>query len=168
MTAFASSILLGINFYSIVKQQTNDAVNKKMNEYRELGGNKIIEIGGSLRKMYSLIKNNEIICFLMDQSAHSDYSIYADFFGQKTATFAGPAKMALKFRTELVFVYGYRKDDYSYLIRTEKIDYEDITGMSDENITELTGRINLMIEKYVTAYSDQWLWMHRRFKHVRK
>ena len=118
--------------------------------------------------MYSIIKNNEIICFLTDQSAHSDYSIYADFFGQKTATFAGPAKMALKFRTELVFAYGYRNQDYSYIIRAEKLEYNDLIEVNDENVIELTRRINLMIEKYVTEYPDQWLWMHRRFKHVRK
>jgi lauroyl/myristoyl acyltransferase len=97
LTAFAYSLIFHRRLNIIAKIQSNKKVNNRINSYRELSGNEIIEISASLRTIYSKIKNNEIVCFLVDQSANPDYSVYVDFFGRKVATFDGPAKMALKY-----------------------------------------------------------------------
>lgn len=153
----------------IVKGQSNKRVNRKINQYRELSGNEMIEIGGSLRNIYSLIKKNEIVCFLMDQSAHPDYSVYADFFGIKVATFSGPAKIALKNNTEIIFAYSTRNKHYNYYIKIDKIDYSDLNGgPTDENVQILTERINEKLEAAIREHPEQWLWIHRRFKHIQK
>jgi Kdo2-lipid IVA lauroyltransferase/acyltransferase len=169
MTAFAYAKVFRSKLNIVVKPQSNKGVNKKINMYREKCGNEMIEIGTSLRNIYTLIKQNEIVCFLMDQSAHPDYSVYAKFFGQKVSTFAGPAKIALKNNTEIVFAYGYRSKTYKYFITVEKIECSDlIGGATNENVEILTGRINEKLEHAIREHPDQWLWLHRRFKHVRK
>lgn len=153
----------------IAKSQTNKLVNDKINEYRELGGNRIIEIGGSLREIYNLVKENGIVCFLMDQSANPDYSVYSKFFGQNVATFSGPAKMALKFNTEIIFAYPVRQKRYNYFINVDKITYEDLLGgATEENVQILTDRINEKLEAAIRENPDQWLWVHRRFKHIKQ
>ena len=153
----------------IVKSQTNNLVNNKINEFRELCGNRIIEIGSSMREIYNIVKVNGIVCFLMDQSANPDYSVYSNFFGQNVATFSGPAKMALKFNTELIFAYPIRQKNYNYLIKVDKILYDDlIGGATDENVQKLTDRINEKLESAIRENPDQWLWIHRRFKHLKK
>lgn len=152
----------------IVKIQSNSLVNRKVNELRENSGNQMIEIGSTLRKVFELIKKNEIICFLMDQSANPDYSIYAEFFGIKTTTFAGPFKIALKSGTELLFAYMYRNENYKYFFSTERIDISDIKGGDTfENIQLLTERFNKRLENIIREHPDQWLWFHRRFKHIK-
>ena len=130
-------------------------------------GNNIIEVGASLRSIFKLILQNSIVCFLVDQSAHSDYSVYADFFGHKVATFSGPAKMALKFKTALVFAYSVRERKYKYRIVVEEIKYDDLTELNDENVRILTERINKMLENIIRENPEQWLWFHRRFKHLK-
>jgi KDO2-lipid IV(A) lauroyltransferase len=167
MQASAFSRVLNARINGVAKPQTNSLVNKKIIEYRELGGSKVIEIGGSLRSIYTLLNKNEIVLFLMDQSANPDYSVYAEFYGYKIATFTGPAKMALKNRTDIVFAYAYRKPDYSYVVRAERLIYDDLTEYSGDNIAELTGRINSMLENVIREYPDQWHWFHRRFKHIK-
>lgn len=153
----------------IVKSQTNNLVNNKINDYRELGGNRIIEIGSSLREIYKIVKENGIVCFLMDQSANPDYSVYSNFFGQNVATFSGPAKIALKYNTGLIFAYPVRQKNYNYLIKVDKILYDDlIGGATNENIQILTDRINQKLETAIRENPDQWLWIHRRFKHVKQ
>jgi len=153
----------------IVKSQTNNLVNNKVNEFRELGGNRIIEIGSSLREIYNIVKENGIVCFLMDQSANPDYSVYSKFFGQNVATFSGPAKMALKFNTPLIFAYPVRQKNYTYLINVDKIEYDDLQGgATDENVQLLTDRINQKLEVAIRENPEQWLWIHRRFKHLKQ
>jgi KDO2-lipid IV(A) lauroyltransferase len=153
----------------VVKNQSNKLVNKKINKYRELSGNEVMAIGGSLRNIYTLIKRNELVCFLMDQSAPPDYCVYANFFGKKVSTFAGPAKIALKNNTELIFGYPYRNKNYNYIIIMDKINYDDLVGgATEENITILTTRINAKLENAIREHPDQWLWVHRRFKHIKE
>lgn len=153
----------------VAKSQSNKRVNKKVNEFRELGGNRIIEIGGSLREIFEIVKKNGIVCFLMDQSAHPDYSVYADFFGYKVATFSGPAKMALKMNPEIVFAFPERDKNYNYFYHVQALDYSDLQGgATDENVLILTERINKLLENAIRKNPGQWLWVHRRFKHIQK
>ena len=169
LTAFAYAKTFRTRLNIIVKSQSNKRVNRKVNQYRELSGNEMIEIGGSLRNIYTLIKKNEIVCFLMDQSANPDYSVYSKFFGINVATFSGPAKIALKNNTEIIFAYSVRNRNYNYIIKIEKIIYDDLNGgATDENVSILTSRINQKLESSIRENPEQWLWVHRRFKHIQK
>ena len=95
ITAFAYAKIFRGKLDILAKTQSNKFVDVKLNEYRELSGNEIIPVGAPIRSVFKKILRNEIVCFLVDQSAHPVYSEYADFFGHKVATFSGPAKMAL-------------------------------------------------------------------------
>ncbi|HAY32680.1 MAG TPA: hypothetical protein DCY06_00980, partial [Bacteroidetes bacterium] len=109
----------------------------------------------------------DIVCFLIDQSAHPDYSVYINFLGQNTSAFSGPAKIALKKRPELILGYGVRNKNYKYEIFLSNINYEDINEYNPENIKLLTQRIQTEFEKIILKNPGQWLWLHKRFKHVR-
>jgi Kdo2-lipid IVA lauroyltransferase/acyltransferase len=167
ITAFAYAKIFRGKLDILAKPQSNKFVDKKLNYYRELSGNEIIPTGAPVRSVFKKILRNEIVCFLVDQSAHPVYSVYANFFGHKVATFSGPAKMALKFKTELIFGYGKRLPNYTYIITLDKIDYNDLKEYNDENIAILTERINKRLEDVIRANPDQWLWFHRRFKHLK-
>ncbi len=161
--------LLTNDFMNIIaKIQASKGLNRKINEFREISGNKIIEIGFSLKEVFTRINKNEIVTFLVDQSAHPDYSAYIRFFGMNVPAFSGPAKIALRQRPELFITYGVRQEDYTYIIYFEKVIYDDLTESSDENVIELTQRIATKIEEVVRKYPGQWLWFHKRFKHRRE
>lgn len=168
LSVFSASIMGFAKANIIVRHQSNSYVNQKINELREKWGNKIIEAGASIRAIYKLLSNNEIICFLIDQSAHSDYSVYSEFFGVKVATYKGPAKLALKYRPEILFSNCKRNNDGTYHITLERIDYDDLQESNNENILKLTDRFNLILEKFIRENPEQWLWFHRRFKHIQK
>jgi KDO2-lipid IV(A) lauroyltransferase len=167
ITAFAYAKIFRGKLNVLAKPQSNKFVDAKLNYYRELSGNEIILTGAPIRSVFKKILRNEIVCFLVDQSAHPLYSVYADFFGHKVATFSGPAKMALKFKTELIFAHAVRLPNYTYFISVDKIDYDDINEYNDENILKLTERINKKLENVIRENPSQWLWFHRRFKHMK-
>jgi KDO2-lipid IV(A) lauroyltransferase len=59
-----------------------------------------------------------------------------------------------------------RQADGVYDTTFEEIDQSDLTGYTDENVLELTRRHAAILEKYIRLYPDQWLWMHKRWKHT--
>jgi KDO2-lipid IV(A) lauroyltransferase len=152
----------------VVKTQANHRIDDKINEFRTKSGNEVIHMGQSLRAIYGKIKNKEILCFLIDQSAHSEYSVYAEFFGKKVASFAGPAKLALKFRPFILIGLNIRKENYQYEIITKEIIYDDLIETNDNNIIELTNRMQKHLEDVIRIYPDQWLWFHKRFKYIKE
>ena len=167
LMAFAYAKYFNLSLKIIAKVQASKELNEKINKYRKMSGNQIIEIGYSLRAIYEELSKNGIFCFLIDQSANPDYSVYIYFFGQRVATFSGPAKIALKKRPGLILAYGLRKTDYSYDINFEKIEYDDLTEYNDNNVTELTQRIQTGFENVIRKNPAQWLWLHKRFKHTK-
>ena len=48
----------------------------------------------------------------------------------------------------------------------EEVPSEDLIGDSEEDVNELTRRHVKITEKYIRKYPDQWLWQHKRWKHV--
>jgi len=75
--------------------------------------------------------------------------------------------MALKFKTELIFSYCQRNENFKYHIYIDKINYDDINEFTDENVAILTQRINKKLENVIRENPSQWLWFHRRFKHIK-
>ncbi|HEX2788338.1 MAG TPA: hypothetical protein VHP32_10555 [Ignavibacteria bacterium] len=163
LTAFASPYFFNKELDIIAKKQASTGLNKLINRYRCLSGNNIIQTGSSLREVFTAVKPKSILTFLIDQSAHPDYSEYVYFFGKKVATFAGLSKLALRFDADIIFGYGIRNDDYSYDIYLEKINYDK---QKDSSI-DITQRLQTSLEKVVSENPSQWLWFHKRFKHMR-
>lgn len=167
LSAFAYPLLRRRALNIIAKIQASRMLNKKVNKYRKKSGNKIIQVGASLREAYTILKTNKILCFLIDQSAHPDYSVYVDFFGKKVATFAGSARMALKQGSPVVMGYMIRDEKGKYRINFEEINYDGIKDDNEKNVVELTQRMQSLLERIIREHPDQWFWFHKRFKHVR-
>ena len=160
---------IGIAYYLkhsinvIVKTQTNKLVDKRINQYRVMTGNKMLPTGISLRAMPGLLKNNEIIAFLIDQSAPEGYSYFVDFFGKKVSSFSGPAKYALKYDSNIVFGYIIRNEKGKFNIETFNIDKDNLKGTMEEQAEELTARIQKTMENIIRKSPEQWLWFDSSF-----
>ena len=167
LMAFSFSEVTDNKLNVITKIQASKGLNEKINEYRELRGNEMIEIGFSLKKIFEKLRKNELIGFLIDQSAHPDYSSYINLFGRKVASFSGPAKIALRQRPELILGFILRDTSNNYKLEFKKIFYDDLKENSDENVVELTQRIQSEFETVIRNNPGQWLWFHKRFKHMK-
>lgn len=163
LTAFASPYFFNKELDIIAKKQASTGLNDLINHYRCLSGNRIIQTGSSMREVFSAVKPKSITAFLIDQSAHSEYSEYVYFFGKKVATFAGISKLALRFNAHIIFGYGIRNKDYSYDIYLEKINYDK----EKDSSIDVTQRLQTALEKVIKENPSQWLWFHKRFKHLR-
>jgi Kdo2-lipid IVA lauroyltransferase/acyltransferase len=148
----------------VVQTQSNEYVDKIINSHRTMFGNRVVPMGIAVREIIRALKNSEIIALAADQSGPQE-GPYVDFFGRMTATHQGPAVFALRMGSPMVLVLAIRNPDGTYRVVIEEIPTDDLQGESESTMIELTQRHARALEKYIRQYPDQWLWMHRRWKH---
>jgi Kdo2-lipid IVA lauroyltransferase/acyltransferase len=150
---------------TIAKPQSNLLIDRVITGWRELFGVKIIPMGISVREILRTLQQGGIITLAADQSAPKE-SVAVEFFGRKVPTFQGPAVFSLKTGAPILLGCTVRQEDGNYNIRLVQVPTDDLHGASEDNILELTRRQVQMTEAIIRQYPEQWMWMHKRWKHV--
>jgi KDO2-lipid IV(A) lauroyltransferase len=148
----------------IVKNQKGNFSERFLNTMRARFGNRIIN-AGDVRAVFQALQNNELVALLGDQAA-PDNSIRVPFFGREVPTFEGAARFALRTRAALFVVECRRIPSGNYEIMFHPLDYSDLTGATEPEVKVLTARHTAQLERIIRARPDQWLWQHKRWKHV--
>lgn len=156
---------LVIPTHVIVKTQSNKLVDKKINDLRMQFGGTIVPMGLSIREILRALQRGGAIILAADQTAPKE-SILIEFFGRAVPTFQGPAAFSLKSGALLILFMTVRQSDGRYNLLVEKVPSEDLKSSSEENVLELTRRQVKMTEDIIRAHPEQWMWMHKRWKHV--
>jgi len=93
-------------------------------------------------------------------------AIVCEFFGGLAATSPAPARFALETGATIIACHIERADDAGHhILKIEppfvlETPYQDF----DANVRHNTERLNRMIEGWIRAVPEQWLWLHRRWK----
>jgi KDO2-lipid IV(A) lauroyltransferase len=99
-----------------------------------------------------------------DQRGSED-SIKLEFFGRKTSVHTGPAVLALKMDSPIIYGITVRQPDYSYKIDLVEISKENLPDEFDEKVKVLSERMIRYLEEIIKQNPEQWFWMHKRWKH---
>lgn len=161
----AVAVELGFRVYGIAKTQSNRLVDRTINERRLRFGNKVIPMETSLREVMRALRDGEAVGIVADQAAPKENELI-EFFGTKLPTHQGPSVFSLKMGSPLVAVFSVRRPDGSYDAYVEEVPTSDLKGYTPENVTELTRRHVKVTENFIRRFPDQWMWMHKRWKHV--
>lgn len=143
----------------------NTRIDALVNHYRCLSGNQPIEKNNAARAMLRVLHDGGTVGILADQNTSLEEGIFVDFFGIPAATTTGLARIAR--RTDAAVVPGFLFWDDSmrkYRLRFEAAVPLQRTEDEDADIRVNTGRFNNVIEDYIRAHPDQWLWVHKRWK----
>jgi len=155
----------GFPVSGIAKTQTNRLVNRSIDERRRRFGNKVIPMETSLREVMRALRDGEAVGIVADQAAPKE-NVQIEFFGTKLPTHQGPSVFSLKMGSPLIAVFSVRRPDGSFDAYVEEVPSADLKDYNDENVTELTRRHVKITEDFIRRFPDQWMWMHKRWKHV--
>jgi Kdo2-lipid IVA lauroyltransferase/acyltransferase len=162
--ATLGAYILRMKFHVVVKPQRNPYVDRWMNNYRTKWNNEVIPLGPSIRNVYSVLIKKGILAMVADQRGPEE-SIKLEFFGRKTSVYTGPAILSLKSNAPLIFGIAIRQEDFSYKIFINEISRDNLPEDYDEKVKMLSERILRHLESIISQYPEQWLWMHKRWKH---
>jgi Kdo2-lipid IVA lauroyltransferase/acyltransferase len=152
--------MTGYQLSPIVQTQSNALLDKILQEKRHAVGMKTIPKMSFLRPIIQAFNRNEIVPFLIDQDAGTG-GVYVDFFGREASIPRGPAEFAIKTGTPVVFAYIVRENSNLHrLIISEEIPIKN-TGNYKQDLLDNTAMFSSFIEKVVSQYPNQWLWMHK-------
>ena len=143
----------------------NTRVDALVSHYRCLSGNQPIEKNNAARTMLRVLHEGGTVGILADQNTSLDEGIFVDFFGIPAATTTGLARIAR--RTDAAVVPGFLFWDESmrkYRLRFEAAVLLQRTEDEDADIRVNTERFTNVIEDYIRAHPDQWLWVHKRWR----
>ncbi len=157
-------VQLNLPLSAISKEQRNPYVSKWMNKARTKWTNNVVPLGISIRRTYQTLLDKQIVIIVADQRA-AEKSIKVKFFGREVSVFVGPAVLALKTGAPIIYAISVRQSDYYYKTVFTEISKENLPESQDEKIKELSQRHMSYLEGYIRKYPEQWLWMHKRWKH---
>jgi KDO2-lipid IV(A) lauroyltransferase len=155
---------LNIPISVVIKPQRNPYVTNWMNKARTKWNNEIVPLGISIRQTYQTLKDKKVVAMVADQRGPEE-SIKINFFGRNLTVLTGPAVLALKTGAPVLYGISVRQDDYSYKSVMTEISKENLPESNEEKIKELSQRHMSYLEGYIRKYPEQWLWMHKRWKH---
>jgi KDO2-lipid IV(A) lauroyltransferase len=154
---FAEPVLI------VVKEQRNPRVTEWLRRFRTRFENRIVPMTG-MREIIRTVEGGGIIALLADQSATQN-DLFVEFFGRPAATYAAPAALALRFRIPIMFGVTVRKGPGLYVYDLMPVPMDDLQGDTPGNVFTLTQRHVRLLEDAIRRHPDQWLWLHRRWKH---
>lgn len=157
--------LYGHPLHFLVRPIANRRVDALINGYRCLSGNRPIEKNRSARAILKVLGDGGTVGILSDHNTSLDEGVFVDFFGIPASTTSGLARIAL--RTGAAVVPGFlRWDDALQKYRLGFDSAVELARSNDEeaDVRENTQRFTRVIENYVRAHPDQWLWVHKRWK----
>ncbi len=157
--------LYGNPLHFLVRPIGNTRVDALINRYRCLSGNQPIEKNRSARAVLRVLSEGGTVGILSDHNTSLEEGVFVDFFGIPASTTSGLARLAL--RTDAAVVPGFLSWDRQrrkYRLRFEPAVELSRTSDEEADVRENTQRFTRLIEDYVRAHPDQWLWVHKRWK----
>lgn len=126
-----------------------------------IAGKRIRKGRDGAREALLLMRDGGHLALMVDQKMNEGMPI--PFFGRDAMTPTAPARLALRFRCPVVPVHVERLSGARFRITfLPPLDLPD-TGDSDTDTRLLLTEMSRIIEGWVRARPEQWLWVHRRW-----
>ena len=153
---------------SVARTLDNPYLDRYIRDFRERTGQKMIAKKGGSDDILRVLTSNGVLSFLADQDAGPN-GLFVDFFGRPASTHKSIAILALQHNAPVVVGYARRiGPGFRYEVGCDAlIDPAELTGGGDD-VKLLTQRFTTAIEAIIRRDPDQYLWLHRRWKHEPK
>lgn len=115
----------------------------------------------NLRSAWRHMKKGGILWFAPDQDYGPEHAVYAPFFGHRAATVTTASRLAALNKSPVLVTRQHRLPGRN----AYEIEFFPLPEPfpSGDELADAT-RMNLVLEKAIRHYPEQYLWMHKRFK----
>jgi KDO2-lipid IV(A) lauroyltransferase len=157
--------MFGFQTNAIARPLDNPYLDNFLRSFRERTGQKILAKKGEFDQLLSILARGGVLATLADQDA-GPRGQFVDFFGRPASTHKAVALLALENRVPL-FVFGAMRIGEPMRYRAIIADIilpEEYDGHPDA-VRAITQRFTSGLERIIRQAPEQYLWLHRRWKH---
>ncbi len=153
----------GYKLTIISKEIKNPALNDMWMKLREEFGVKIVLSHNSYRACLKILKQNELIGFILDTNRPPGAGVFVDFFGRPASTTPGLAFMSAQSGAPVIPVFIHREGADRHVLRAYPA-FPPPPDREEASILKATQEYTRIIEEEVRRHPEQWLWVHKRWK----
>lgn len=160
--------VFGFPPHSVARTLDNPYLDRFLRSFRERTGQKMIPKKGGYDQILDVLRSGGVLSFLADQDA-GERGLFVEFFGRPASTHKAIALLAIEHRAPVVVGYARRiGPGFRYEVGCDAvIDPDEWTGTADD-VRLLTQRYTAALEAVIRRAPEQYLWLHRRWKHQPK
>ncbi len=149
-----------INLATIYRPLNNFFLNPFMEYLRKkyICKNQIPKGIKGVKDSIKYIDNGYSIALMIDQRVSEGIKI--NFFDDKALTTTLPAQLALKYKLKIVPIFLERKNMNRFKMKV----FNPIDISKFNNKTEISKKLNNLLEEMIVKNPNQWIWTHNRWK----
>ena len=149
-----------INLAAIYRPLNNKFLNPIMERIRKkyICKKQIKKGISGTKELLKEFKNGTSVALMIDQRVSE--GINSDFFGKEALTTTIPAQFIKKFDASVVPIYIERLSDDTFKVRISNT----IKFLKDDSVSNITFKLNKILEKMIMSNPEQWIWTHDRWK----
>ena len=165
----ADVALHGYPILSIARKQNNGAMDRFINEYREIVGQKVAYNHGKegVLAMGRYLKEKHLLGILFDQDS-SDTGIKQVLFGKETITPSGPGVFSRTFGCPILPIFMHYDENGNCRAKIYPPIYAEKTKDKDKDIYQATAKLMVILEQEIRSDPSMWFWVHDRWKDGKK
>jgi KDO2-lipid IV(A) lauroyltransferase len=157
--------LLGFRIFPIARALDNRYIDEFLRRFRQRYGQTVLAKNDDYARIQEVLETGGVLGTLADQDA-GQRGLFVDFFGRPASTHKAVALLCLEYKVPLLVIGMYReKVGLRYVaVAEDLIDPAEYEGRPDA-IKAITQRFTSAFERLVRRAPEQYLWLHRRWKH---
>jgi KDO2-lipid IV(A) lauroyltransferase len=158
----------GFKTYAIARALDNRFLDRFLLRFRQGTGQIILDKNRDFDRITTVLEEKGALATLADQDA-GQRGEYVDFFGRPASTHKSVALMALRYGATLI-VTGARRvaEPMFYELEVADVIRPDEYAGQKNAVHAITQRFTTAFENLVRSAPEQYLWLHRRWKHQPK
>ncbi len=154
---------LGMPMSVVARPLDNPFLERMLASVRGSSGNTVVYKRNAVRAMMKAIRKGTGAGILIDQDARSA-GIFVPFFGRMASTTPTLALLAVRTGAPVLPMHSEPGPGGSWIITYEPPIQVDLEADRDREILRITAHCTAMLERWIRARPELWLWMHRRWK----
>ncbi|MBX6313399.1 MAG: lysophospholipid acyltransferase family protein [Isosphaeraceae bacterium] len=160
--------LFGFPPNSVARTLDNPYLDRFLRRFRERTGQMLIPKKGGYDQMLEVLRGGGVLSFLADQDA-GPRGLFVEYFGRPASTHKAIALLAIEHNAPVV-VGGARRigPGFRYEVVCEDLIAPDDWADAPDAVRLITQRFTAALERIVRRDPEQYLWLHRRWKHQPK
>jgi KDO2-lipid IV(A) lauroyltransferase len=156
---------VGFPAYAVARPLDNPYVNDFILGVRQGPGMIILEKKGAGQQLAEILQAKGIIGVVADQDAGGK-GIFVDFFGRPASTYKSIGLLAMQCQVPIAVMFGRRLDEeFHFEVGCQRIIYPEEWADKEDPLRWITQEYTKALEDVIRTAPEQYLWVHRRWKH---
>ncbi|MFQ5847486.1 MAG: lysophospholipid acyltransferase family protein [Candidatus Methylomirabilales bacterium] len=150
----------------VARPLDNQYLDRFLNAMRRRWGSQVVRKREAMRALMDVLRRGGKVGVLIDQHVSRGEGVAVNFFGHPARTTTAPAFLALRSGAAVIPVVVVREGKGRFRVLLGKEVDPPRTGKVKDDVVAFTAAMTQALEELIRRSPEQWLWVHRRWKHL--